>query len=96
MEYFRSWIFILEGLLTVILAIASFFILSDYPETANFLSDAEREFVIGRLQDEARTLNIDESLRWRIVGKGFKEWKTWMNCITLMGQCEVERCMTGY
>ena len=38
-----AWIFILEGLLTVVCAIASFFILSDFPDTAKFLSETERE-----------------------------------------------------
>ncbi len=37
-----AWIFILEGLATVLCAIASFFILSDFPDTAKFLSETER------------------------------------------------------
>lgn len=37
-----AWIFILEGLFTVLCAIASFFILSDFPDTAKFLTDTER------------------------------------------------------
>lgn len=37
-----AWIFILEGLFTVLCAAASFFILEDFPETAKFLSETER------------------------------------------------------
>ena len=37
-----AWIFILEGLFTIICAAASFFILEDFPETAKFLSETER------------------------------------------------------
>ena len=37
-----AWIFILEELFTVLCAIASFFILSDFPDTAKFLTDTER------------------------------------------------------
>ncbi len=37
-----AWIFILEGLFTILCAIASFFILSDFPDTAKFLTDTER------------------------------------------------------
>ncbi|CCH41390.1 putative membrane protein [Wickerhamomyces ciferrii] len=44
------WIFILEGLLTVIVAVASFFLMYDFPETANFLTERERSFVIHRLK----------------------------------------------
>ncbi len=39
-----AWIFILEGLFTVICAIASFWILQDFPDTAKFLSEVEREY----------------------------------------------------
>lgn len=38
-----AWIFILEGLVTVVCAVASFFILSDFPDTAKFLNETERE-----------------------------------------------------
>ena len=38
-----AWIFILEGLFTVLCAVASFFILSDFPDTAKFLTDTERK-----------------------------------------------------
>ena len=38
-----AWIFILEGLVTVLCAMASFFILSDFPDTAKFLTETERK-----------------------------------------------------
>lgn len=37
-----AWIFILEGLFTVLCAAVSFFILEDFPESAKFLSETER------------------------------------------------------
>ena len=37
-----AWIFILEGLLTVVCAVASFWILEDFPDTAKFLTETER------------------------------------------------------
>ena len=40
-----AWIFILEGLFTIICAVASFFILQDFPDTAKFLTETEREYV---------------------------------------------------
>lgn len=47
------WIFILEGLLTVVVAFISFWVLPDYPDTAKFLTPREREFVIWRLQTDS-------------------------------------------
>lgn len=45
----QRWIFILEGILTVAVAVASFWMLYDYPDTAKFLNDTERKFVQRRL-----------------------------------------------
>lgn len=42
--------FILEGLLTVIVAIMAFYFLYDFPETASFLTEEERRFVVWRLR----------------------------------------------
>ncbi|TPX16214.1 uncharacterized protein E0L32_004209 [Thyridium curvatum] len=44
------WIFILEGIVTVVVAVASFFLLHDFPETAKFLTEEERAFVVFRLK----------------------------------------------
>lgn len=44
------WIFILEGLVTVIVAVCAFFLLYDYPNTASFLNADERAFVLHRLR----------------------------------------------
>lgn len=48
------WIFILEGLLTMVFGILTFFILTDFPEDAKWLTPEEREFM------QARLLNTDE------------------------------------
>lgn len=44
------WIFILEGIVTVLVAVAAYWLLFDFPETANFLTEEEREFVVYRLK----------------------------------------------
>lgn len=58
------WIFILEGLATVIAAIAAIFLLFDFPETASFLTDEERQFILLRLRLQGQTkLASDEEAR---------------------------------
>ncbi|KAF8746837.1 Major Facilitator Superfamily, partial [Rhizoctonia solani] len=47
-----SWIFILEGLLTIIVAAVAYFFIPDDPSTAHFLTSAERDEVIRRLDDD--------------------------------------------
>ncbi|KIK90431.1 hypothetical protein PAXRUDRAFT_831719 [Paxillus rubicundulus Ve08.2h10] len=43
-----SWIFILEGLATMLFASIATFVMVDYPSTAKFLTVEERSFVIAR------------------------------------------------
>ncbi|KAK5054538.1 hypothetical protein LTR84_001429 [Exophiala bonariae] len=43
------WIFILEGIATVVIAVASYWLIPDWPETAKFLKEDERELLIRRL-----------------------------------------------
>lgn len=44
-----AWIFILEGLLTVLCAVVSYFILEDFPDTAKFLTETERVYKMLRV-----------------------------------------------
>ena len=45
-----QWIFILEGILTVVIAGVSFFVVPDFPENASWLSTEEKAFMQKRLQ----------------------------------------------
>ncbi|CAP60904.1 uncharacterized protein PODANS_0_870, partial [Podospora anserina S mat+] len=51
-----QWIFILEGILTVIIAIAAYFVMQDYPSTAKFLTEEERAEVSARLKRDRSSL----------------------------------------
>lgn len=61
------WIFILEGLATIVVAVIAKFIVVDWPETATFLAEDERALLLRRLsedQGEARMDRLDKkSLR---------------------------------
>ncbi|PCH39068.1 MFS general substrate transporter [Wolfiporia cocos MD-104 SS10] len=57
-----SWIFLLEGLLTAVVAIAAYFYMQDYPDSATFLSPEEREWLVETLKQDtagsSRTLKL--------------------------------------
>ncbi|KAI5844487.1 major facilitator superfamily domain-containing protein [Morchella snyderi] len=44
------WLFILEGAVTVVVAVAAFFIIPDFPSTTKWLSPEERDMAIWRLE----------------------------------------------
>lgn len=46
-----QWIFILEGLATIVIAFASFWAIEDFPISARFLSDEESAYIIVNVSD---------------------------------------------
>ncbi|EMD42007.1 hypothetical protein CERSUDRAFT_90608 [Gelatoporia subvermispora B] len=73
-----AWIFILEGLFTVLCAIASFFILEDFPDTAKFLDETERVWVIRRLQADLKFSAGGEIFTMKYVWQSLSDWKTYI------------------
>ena len=73
-----AWIFILEGLITVVAGVASFWIIQDFPDTAKFLTEEERTFVIRRLQQDDQFSAAGESLKLKYIWQSLKDWKTWV------------------
>lgn len=84
------WIFILEGIPTFVLGIASWFVLADGPETAWFLMQEERELLAFR---RSRQTGVTEEFQWADVVKGLKDWKMWAFCLALFG---VDTMLFGY
>ncbi|KAF7308926.1 MFS domain-containing protein [Mycena kentingensis (nom. inval.)] len=80
-----AWIFILEGLITILAGLLSLWLVQDFPDKATFLTEAERTFVIRRLQGDDMFSAAGEKLRWRNVAAAFRDWKTWVNMVQLMG-----------
>ncbi|KAJ3565456.1 hypothetical protein NP233_g7613 [Leucocoprinus birnbaumii] len=72
-----AWIFILEGLATVIIGVISYFIIQDFPDTAKFLSEEERVFIIRRLQSDNKFSAAGEKFHAKYVWSSLKDWKTW-------------------
>ncbi|KAI9043146.1 MFS general substrate transporter [Aspergillus affinis] len=71
------WIFILEGLLTVVMSIIAYFWVYNYPSTAEFLSEKERAFIQYRLKNDNDSTR-DEKFSWTAVGDAFKDPKVWL------------------
>ncbi|KAI0452763.1 major facilitator superfamily domain-containing protein, partial [Xylaria acuta] len=79
------WIFILEGLLTVLVAVASFWMVHDFPDDARFLSDDDRIRVIRRLKLDQQSSAEHEEWNTRYLYAGLKDWKMWLGMAIYMG-----------
>jgi MFS family permease len=81
------WIFILEGLLTVLVALIAPFAIHDSPERAKFLTEAERRFVIHSLRiqnsaDSHETVQQNEKFQIRYVIDALSDWQIWLGILS--------------
>lgn len=83
MRISNSYIFILEGAATILIAFFSFFMLYDYPDTAKFLSAEEKEFVASRLRLDSDGLSNGHDKRF--VKDAFLDWKIWAFALIFLG-----------
>lgn len=69
------WIFILEGLLTIIVSFFLFFLLPNFPEESKWLTEDERAYVKARLQIDQGKSARDRKMSIGDVGRVFKDPK---------------------
>ena len=70
------WIFILEGLLTAVIAVIGYFFMHGFPEDANFLSEEDKEYIIARLKHDAGGATSN-NLTVNMVLSVFRDWQIW-------------------
>jgi MFS family permease len=69
------WIFILEGVLTCVVAILFFFIIPNFPEDAKWLTEDERAYVKARLQADQGKSARERKITVKDIGNVFKDFK---------------------
>ncbi|KAI9796266.1 MAG: hypothetical protein M1825_000857 [Sarcosagium campestre] len=80
-----AWIFILEGLATVLIGIISFWMVHDFPDDAKFLSPDDRARVILRLKQDKQSSAEHEEFKMTYFWASVKDWKTWTSAVIYMG-----------
>jgi hypothetical protein len=72
---------IIEGLLTQVISVASWFLIIDFPDKAcqkiSFISAEDAEFIKKRI-DNDRGDAVPDSLSWDTLKGHFLDWKLWM------------------
>ncbi|EAU29582.1 predicted protein [Aspergillus terreus NIH2624] len=74
------WIFILEGIATVLVATVSYFLIWDEPSTATFLSESEKAIIIDLLADSRASIRANQleersATDWKQVKLALVDWQ---------------------
>ncbi|TVY16992.1 putative transporter, partial [Lachnellula arida] len=87
-----SWIFIIEGILTVVVGVIAYFLLPNSVDTASFLKEDERVYARTRLHlDMPSRLAQDgsgdphEVFSWSEVSRGIFDLATWLSAVAYFG-----------
>ena len=85
-----QWIFILEGIVTILIGFVLPFVLPDSPATASFLNEGEKEFIRRRLAQDAGTaagsVHTTEGFQWKYLKAALGEWKIYFAVIIYWGK----------
>ncbi|RSL40128.1 hypothetical protein CEP53_013572 [Fusarium sp. AF-6] len=78
------WLFILEGIPSVVSAVLVWFCLPDYPETAKWLSLEEKDLAAARLAEQG-SHGSSKSMTWEDAKSTLLEWRLWCHYLIYFG-----------
>lgn len=79
------WIFILEGIPTVILGISCWWLLADEPDTASYLTEEDKALMMVRKERQIGYTKAADQMHKEDVVKGLKDWKVWIFSLAQFG-----------
>ncbi|KAL8801811.1 MAG: hypothetical protein Q9182_004218 [Xanthomendoza sp. 2 TL-2023] len=74
------WLFIIEGVITIVIAFAAYFVLPDFPRTTTWLTEEERQLAIWRLDEdigEDDWTGAQNQTFWHGMKLAFQDIKMW-------------------
>ncbi|KAF9071629.1 major facilitator superfamily domain-containing protein [Rhodocollybia butyracea] len=78
-----SWIFIIEGALTIVFGCVAWMFLPDFPDNNTFLTSEETKFVLERIEED-RGDSLPDAITLRKVFEHLSDWKIWIYGIMFM------------
>jgi len=88
-----QWIFIIEGIATVVIGFLAFFMIPDFPHTAKWLSEDEKRFMQARLIDQSDMKT--ESTLGSELGIYFSSWRSYIAGLLYLG-CNIVGYSVSY
>lgn len=76
-----KWLFIIEGVVTVVVAFGAFFVLPNFPRTTMWLSEEERQLAVWRLEEdigEDDWVDSEHQSFWQGAKLAFVDVKTYV------------------
>lgn len=84
-----QWIFLIEGLIPVFLALFIWKMLPDDPQTASFLTQPERDFLVRRLAEETGSgqgeVTNQDKMAKQYIKAGLSDYKIWCAIVIFWG-----------
>lgn len=71
------WIFLIEGVITIFLGLLAFIFMSNYPDTATWLTPVEKAAIINANQAD-RALHATEEFNWIQIRSAFTDYRTYL------------------
>ncbi|KAF2142006.1 uncharacterized protein K452DRAFT_326570 [Aplosporella prunicola CBS 121167] len=78
------WLFILEGVPSCLCSVLILFTLPDYPQTASWLSEAEKQLAADRLQLDSSTEH-EGNLKWKDAKETLTDWRLYVHYAVYFG-----------
>ncbi|OAP64436.1 hypothetical protein AYL99_00408 [Fonsecaea erecta] len=75
-----QWIFIIEGLMTAVIAVIAWFIIIDFPDKAEkkgLLTHEQASFIVQRIENDRKDA-VPDPLTWSKFCHHLKDWKLWV------------------
>ncbi|KAI1178537.1 putative MFS transporter [Nemania sp. FL0916] len=79
------WLFIIEGIPSVLSAFFVWFFLPDYPEDAKWLTTEERDLAVHRLRLEGSKGTQGSAMTWRDAKNTLTDWRLWGHYVIYFG-----------
>ncbi|CAF1076283.1 unnamed protein product [Adineta ricciae] len=92
-----QWMFLIEGLPMIPFGIATFFLLSNIPDNANWLTMHERNLLINILLQDTPVVQFDHRrLSWRQVSHAFIDRRVYLYVLITTGVLGIVKYLTTY
>ncbi|KAE8423467.1 MFS transporter [Aspergillus pseudocaelatus] len=79
------WVFIIEGIITAVVALVLFFLIPDFPEDAKWLNEVERAFIREKLASDVGKSAHQVQMGWSEIATVLKDYKVILGGIMYFG-----------